>query len=92
MDVITGILFFISVFLEAGIADWKKKIVFLCADGAAVNMGRKNGVAAQLKREINYLLAIHCIAHRLELGITDAVKENAKLKHLQEVNVQVSKL
>ncbi|XP_078810615.1 zinc finger protein 862-like [Oryzias latipes] len=76
-----------TVFKEAGIPDWREKIVFLAADGASVNMGKKNGVAAKLRREVEYLLAIHCIAHRLELGVNDAVRENPQLKRLQEVLV-----
>lgn len=77
----------ISVFRRAEINDWRDKLVFLCADGAAVNIGRKNGVAAKLKQEIGYLLSIHCVAHRLELGVTSAIRENPKLKRLHDVLV-----
>ena len=59
---------------KAGLKKWKEKLVFFCADGAAVNMGKKTGAAAKLKEEIGHLLSIHCVAHRLELGMVDAIK------------------
>ena len=58
--------------------------------GAAVNMGKKTGVAAKLKaakfkEETGHLLSIHCVAHRLELGMVDAIKAQPGIKKLQEV-------
>ncbi|XP_078514935.1 zinc finger protein 862-like [Lissotriton helveticus] len=43
-------------------------------DGAAVMMGSKGGVAALIKKDIPFLLPFHCVAHKLQLGILDAVK------------------
>ncbi|KAJ8340715.1 hypothetical protein SKAU_G00353480 [Synaphobranchus kaupii] len=60
-------------------------VVFLCTDGVAVYMGKRTGVAAKLKEHIEHLLAIHCVAHRLELGMVDSIKEHPRLKKLQEV-------
>ncbi|XP_071947384.1 zinc finger protein 862-like [Antedon mediterranea] len=59
----------------AGI-DPKKQLVGYCADGASVNMGRVNGVAARLKRDVPvpWMVVIHCASHRLELAIKDAFK------------------
>ncbi|KAJ8368732.1 hypothetical protein SKAU_G00087600 [Synaphobranchus kaupii] len=34
--------------VDSGLENWRDCVVFLCADGAAVNMGKKNGVAAKL--------------------------------------------
>ncbi len=76
---------FISVFKRAGIEEWRDKTVFLCCDGAAVNLGRRNGVAVKLKDDVGHLVAVHCVAHRLELGITKSIKDDAKLKRLNEV-------
>lgn len=73
------------MFEKAGLEKWKEKVVFLCADGAAVNMGKKTGVAAKLKEEVGHLLSIHCVAHRLELGMVDAIKAQPGIKKLQEV-------
>ncbi|KAJ8014476.1 hypothetical protein DPEC_G00040630 [Dallia pectoralis] len=66
-----------------GIDDWKERLVGFGSDGAAVNVGCRNGEAAQLLREIPYLVSIHCVAHRLELGVTKAIKENANMVQLQ---------
>ena len=43
-------------------------------DGAAVMMGARNGVKAKLVRDYPCAVVIHCVAHKLELGILDAVK------------------
>ena len=64
----------VSVVKLAGVKDWRNKIVYLCADGASVNLGRDNGVAAKLRREVDYLIACHWFANRLELGITKQSK------------------
>ena len=50
---------FIPVFKRAGIEEWRDKTVFLCCDGAAVNVGRKNGVAAKLRVDVGHLVAVH---------------------------------
>ena len=46
------------------------------ADGASVNFGVRNGMMAQLRNEIPWLVAVHCVAHRLELAIKDAFKNS----------------
>jgi hypothetical protein len=58
-------------------------------DGASVMMGARNGVKAKLAADYPWVVVIHCIAHKLELGVLDAVKEVPYLKefeaHLKEV-------
>ena len=44
---------YVSVLKLAGLEKWRKKVVFLCADGASVNMGKKNGIAAKLKTSLD---------------------------------------
>ena len=73
------------MFKRAGIEEWHDKTVFLCCDGAAVNHDKKNGVAAKLKDDAGHLVAVHRVAHRLELGITKSIKDDAKLKRVNEV-------
>ena len=54
---------------------FNKCAVGFAADGASVNFGARQGVAAQLKENgIEWLIGVHCIAHRLELSIKDAAK------------------
>ena len=43
-------------------------------DGASVNMGCRGGLDVLLKEDIPYLVQIHCVAHKLELGVLDACK------------------
>ncbi|CAG2191829.1 unnamed protein product [Mytilus edulis] len=60
------------------------KIVCVNMDGAAVNMGAKNGVAKQINDQVNNkVIVMHCVAHKLELGILDAVKDVVYLKNLK---------
>ncbi|XP_034054195.1 E3 SUMO-protein ligase KIAA1586-like [Gymnodraco acuticeps] len=71
-------------FARGRVDDWKKRLVGFGADGAAVNFGKDNGVQALLKRDIAYLIALHCVAHRAERGLVDSLKELDKLKALHQ--------
>ena len=53
----------------------KASCAAVAADGAAVNFGSKSGVLTRMKEDdMDYLLTIHCVAHRLELALGDAFK------------------
>ena len=43
-------------------------------DGAAVMVGQENGLVGLLKKKILYLIYIHCVSHRCNLGTKDLVK------------------
>ena len=58
------------------------KMVMFTSDGAAVMLGRRNGVAVKLKERIPHLVQQHCVAHREDLGIADTWKE---VKLLQDI-------
>ncbi|XP_030837514.1 zinc finger protein 862-like [Strongylocentrotus purpuratus] len=45
-------------------------------DGAAINFGVHRGMMAQLRNEMPWLIAVHCVAHRLELAVKDAFKNS----------------
>ena len=45
------------------------------ADGASVNFGKYRGVLTQLKLARPWLLTIHCVNHRIELSVKDALKD-----------------
>jgi len=46
------------------------------ADGASVNFGKKTGVLTQLQEQLaQWMIRLHCIAHRLELCLKDAFKD-----------------
>ena len=46
------------------------------ADGASVNFGVHRGMMAQLRNEMPWLVAVHCVAHRLELAVKDSFKNS----------------
>ena len=57
----------------AGLDDPSKHtMVGFGADGASVNMGCRRGVAARLRVDKPWLVAVHCFNHRLELAVRDA--------------------
>ncbi|XP_078590444.1 zinc finger protein 862-like [Branchiostoma floridae x Branchiostoma japonicum] len=49
------------------------------SDGAAVMVGRRSGVATQLRANNSMLVNIHCIAHRLALACGQAAQGNTYL-------------
>ncbi|XP_070552471.1 zinc finger protein 862-like [Ptychodera flava] len=64
---------------------WRMKLVGFGADGASVMLGKRNGVAALLKRDVPHLIEMHCVAHRLELGVLKAIKEETMLQDTKEL-------
>ena len=59
----------------------------VCAnfDRASVMMGSKSGVATRIQQSFPWVIHIHCVAHKLELGILDGVKA---VKYLFEAIVE----
>jgi len=53
------------------------------ADGASTMLGSKAGVAALLTNNFPDLLVWHCSSHRLELAVSDTVKEVNGMNNLQ---------
>ena len=49
--------------------NWRSRLVSLWVDGAAVNLGVWRGV---LREDLPWLVAIHCLNHRLELAAKNA--------------------
>ena len=56
---------------------WRQKLVALATDGAAVMLGKNNGVVKRIKELVHRpsVLAIHCSAHRLELAYKHSCKD-----------------
>lgn len=62
-----------------------EKCISLATDGASVMMGHKSGVGVQFKSKYApFVIQTHCVAHRLNLAITDSIKEIDQLKKFQE--------
>ncbi|XP_033100762.1 zinc finger protein 862-like, partial [Anneissia japonica] len=65
------------------------KLKGLVTDGAAVMVGKNNGLAAKLKAVNPSIITVHCICHRLALACTDS---NVALKYIDEVQLIVTQL
>ena len=63
----------------------RKKITCLCADGAAVNMGRKCSALIQLSDycDVSHPY-IHCLNHNLELAIKDSYSKIQEFEEIKE--------
>lgn len=68
MDTVNG------TFADVGIHQWKEKLVGMGADGASVNLGKKGGVVALLRRDIPHVIDFHCLPYRLELALLEMQK------------------
>ena len=60
-----------ATFENAEVENWKEKLVAFGADGASVNLGKKAGLAALLRRDVPYIVDFHCLPHRLELALLE---------------------
>lgn len=67
--------------------NWSNKIIGFGADGASVNMGKNRSVSTLLRDnyEASYLVSMHCMAHRLELGILNVQKSDAKVEKVHSM-------
>lgn len=61
---------------------WKKRLVGLGSDGAAVMLGSRSGVRVRLAEGHPHVLAVHCMVHRLELSFKDVASKNTCHKRL----------
>ena len=64
--------------------DFIKTMIAMGSDGASVMLGSERGVAALLKKNAPWLIAVHCYGHRLELAFKDVIK---KVPLLERMNV-----
>jgi hypothetical protein len=54
-----------------------RKCVAVASDGASVMVGIRSGVVTRVKQLAPFIVAVHCVAHRLSLaatGSTDSVR------------------
>ena len=63
-----------------------QKMVMFTSDGAAVMLGKRNGVAKLLKNFVPHVIEQHCVAHREDLGIDDAW---SKVSLMQDIETLV---
>ena len=55
----------------------KTHLISIATDGTAVLTGKASGLVVRLKEKFPNVHSVHCLAHRLELAVKDAVKEVA---------------
>lgn len=72
--------------------NWEEKLVGICLDGASVNFGLYRGVATRMKSHVAGAIAVHCVAHRLELIISDALKNIVLARQCEDILKFVYKL
>ena len=65
------------------------KLMGFGSDGASVMTGRLSGVATRLHRSNPYLVAIHCVAHRLALACSQA---GQKVSYIQKFKKALTSL
>jgi len=65
--------------------DWLKNyLIAICTDGASVMTGSKSGVASNFVTKYGPQVAtFHCLAHRLELAVHDALKSVNATNHFK---------
>lgn len=57
--------------------------VTFVSDGASVMLGKKSGVATRLTSRFPRLFVLHCMNHRLELAVSNAVDEVTGVNHFK---------
>ena len=75
VDLVDGTAEHIEDAIRAYVADKGlalSKLMRFGSDGAAVMTGRLSGVTTRLRRSNPYIVAIHCVAHRLALACSQA--------------------
>ncbi|KAG5857213.1 hypothetical protein ANANG_G00016810 [Anguilla anguilla] len=64
--------------------EWlKENWVSFVSDGASVMVGKHSGVSTKLKIRFPKLLSWHCMNHRLELAVSDAIDNVTSINHFR---------
>lgn len=53
----------------------KSNLIGFCSDGASVMMGKESGVSTKLLEKFPNIIVWHCLNHRLQLVLDDAIKD-----------------
>ena len=54
-------------------------------------IGIRNGVVTKIKADVPHLISVHCVAHRLELGIKDSIKQVAYMAKVKDFLLSIYK-
>jgi len=61
----------------------RKQFIGFCSDGASCMIGQYRGVASLLKAKFPLVKSFHCMAHRLELAVKNAVDDVNAISHFR---------
>ena len=64
-------------------------LIGFCSDGASVMLGTKSGVGKLLKDEFPNIVLWHCLNHRLELAVGNALDATSGTNDLQSFLVYI---
>lgn len=67
----------------------RERLIQFVSDGASTFTGKKTGVGALFKDKIPNIVLWHCLAHRLELSISDVRKSNEAIIEFQNIFQQI---
>lgn len=62
-----------------------EKLTGLCTDGASVMVGKREGLAAKLKRDCPHMINLHCVCHKLALACVDADQALKYVEHMATI-------
>jgi hypothetical protein len=68
------------------------QFVAFCSDGASNMLGKHQGVATLLLAKFPNLVVFHCMAHRLELAVKQAVDDVNNVSHFRDLIDSIYKL
>ena len=61
----------------------EQNLIGACSDGASVMLGKNSGALTQLQNMFPKIVLWHCMCHRIELAIGDAVKSVGQVNHVK---------
>jgi len=61
----------------------KNHLIGFASDSASVMLGTKSGVAAMIVEKYLTVIVRHCLNHRLELAVSNVIKEVSAVNHFQ---------
>lgn len=77
--------------LDLNLKEKDCSIVGLATDGARNMTGEIQGVCARFKDYFPYLISVHCVAHRLQLSVLDALKNIDYLEKFDAILILIYK-
>ncbi|CAM4616600.1 unnamed protein product [Lepidochelys olivacea] len=61
----------------------KKNLIGFCSDGASSMLGHKSGAATRLIQDFPNIIIWHCLNHRLQLALDDAINDINEISHFK---------